>query len=323
VAIPADRAGTGGGGAGGGSWVDLDRPPLSAPALRRALLAPAGPLTRLEVVARAGSTNADLLAAAADPVAWPDLSALVADHQARGRGRSGRAWHTPPRAAVTASLLLRPASPPPSWSWLPLLAGLGVVRALRDVAGVPAALKWPNDVLVAEPDAGPDPRPDGPDAPEGSGGEGGPGGEPVHGLRKVAGVLVEVAGPAVAVGVGVNVTQGRDELPVPTATSLRLAGSATTDRDTVTRAVLRSVAAQYERWRAAGGDAVAAGIADAVRESCVTLGRSVRVHRPGGSVLQGVAEGIDDDGRLLLRSPGGVDHAVSAGDVEHLRDALP
>jgi len=286
---------------------------LRADALRRVLTVPNGPLSRLEVVPRTGSTNADLLAASVDVSGWPELGVLIAEHQDGGRGRAGRDWFTPARAALTLSVLLRPAAPPTTWSWLPLLVGLGVVRALRDVAGVQAGLKWPNDVLVAESESG---------SGEGAGAGGnGDAPERLHGGRKVAGILAEASGPAVVVGIGVNVTQTREELPVGTATSLRLAGSATTDRDTVARAVLRSVAAQYVRWREADGDAVACGVADAVRESCLTLGRFVRVDLPGGGSLVGTAEGVDGAGRLLLRSAEGADHVVAAGDVRHLRDA--
>lgn len=301
-------------------WVDLERPPLRVAALRSALLAPAGPLARLELVPRTGSTNSDLVAAAADEAAWPEISLLVADHQDGGRGRAGRTWHTPARAALTSSLLLRPAAPPSAWSWLPLLVGLGVVRALRDVAGVQAGLKWPNDVLVAEParrseDAArhtPGQR----RAPERHA-------TGVHGARKVAGVLAEATGAAVVVGVGLNVSQTREELSVPTATSLRLVGAATTDRDTLLRALVRSVAEQYLRWRDADGDAVACGVADAVRESCLTLGRAVRVDLPGGASVTGTADGLDDAGRLLLLLPSGGTRVVAAGDVVHLRDSAP
>jgi BirA family biotin operon repressor/biotin-[acetyl-CoA-carboxylase] ligase len=282
-----------------GPWDDLQRPPLRADALRRALLAPAGPLSRLDVVPQAGSTNADLLAAAAaEPGAWPDLSALVADHQVAGRGRLERSWETPPRTAVTVSLVLRPAVAFERWSWLPLLAGAAVSEALRRVAGLDAGLKWPNDVLVRDPD-----------------------GEP----RKVCGLLVEVLPGATAavLGVGLNVSQSRAELPVTTATSLRLAGAATTDRDTVLRAVLRAVADRYRRWVAAGGDVVASGLAAGVREACWTLGLPVRVELPGGPALTGVAEELDDQGRLVVRRPDGTPEAVAAGDVVHVRAAGP
>lgn len=278
-------------------YSDLGRPPLRPTALREALLAPAGPLSRLEVLADVGSTNAELAARAAaeGAAAWPHLSVVTADHQSAGRGRLGRSWSAPPRSGLAVSVLLRPAEvgvPAQRWSWLPLLAGLAVVTGLRRVAGVPAELKWPNDVLVGE--------------------------------RKVAGVLAEVlpAGAGVVVGVGLNVTTLEDELPVPTATSLRLLGAATTDRDVLLRVLLRGLAEEVARWAAAGGSATASGLADRVRGACGTLGRVVEVHLPDGATAAGTAEGIDDAGQLLLRLPatGGAGLlALAAGDVVHLR----
>lgn len=284
-------------GVDGGPWHDLRRPPLRQDALRRALVAPHGPFARLDVVAATGSTNADLrAAAAADAGAWPDLSVLTTDHQQAGRGRLDRTWETPARAAVTVSVLLRPSVPPTRWSWLPLLAGAAVADALHRVCGVAAGLKWPNDVLVA-----------------GDDGE----------QRKVCGVLTEVVAgqQAVVVGVGVNVSQSAAELPVPSATSLLLAGAATTDRDTVLRAVLRALADTYVAWTAAAGDVAASGLAAAVRERCWTLGRPVEVDLPGGTVLRGTAEELDDEGRLVVRDAGGTRHAVAAGDVVHARSS--
>lgn len=285
-------------------YSDLSRPPLRAAALRAALVAPAGPLPRLEVLAQVGSTNAELLGrAAADPGAWPHLSVLTTDSQTAGRGRLGRAWTAPPRSGLAVSVLLRPGDltppvPAERWSWLPLLAGLAVVGAVRDVAGLPASVKWPNDVVVGD--------------------------------RKLAGILTEAApgqgGGAVVVGVGLNASLAERELPVPTATSLVLEGAATTDRDTVLRALLRSLVTEVGRWVDAGGDPVASGLAARVREACSTLGRGVRVDLPGGEVLVGEAEGVDDAGRLLVRSAsaasaaGGDDLvAVAAGDVVHVR----
>ncbi len=287
-------------------WGDLDRPPLRVEALRRALLEPVGPLARLDLVESTGSTNADLVSAVSRPAGspdedgaqeWPHLSVLVADHQAAGRGRLGRTWQTPPRSSLTFSLLLRPDPVPlAEWSWVPLLAGLAVVRTLRATAGLQAGLKWPNDVLVGDP-------------PE---------------ARKVAGILSEVTtgpSPALVLGIGVNVTTTAEEVPVPTATSLRMEGSATTDRDTVLRALVRELVDVLARWGDHGGDAVGSGLAAQVREVCVTLGRRVRVELPGGvDGVVGVAEGIADDGRLLVRAPEGI-VGVAAGDVVHLRDA--
>jgi BirA family biotin operon repressor/biotin-[acetyl-CoA-carboxylase] ligase len=232
---------------------------------------------------------------------------LVADHQDAGRGRLGRSWQAPPRAGLAVSVLLRPPVDPARWSWLPLLAGVAVVEALTRTCGVPAGLKWPNDVLVPEPVRGEPPE---------------------HGeRRKVCGVLAEaVTGPdgapvAAVVGFGLNVDQHRAELPVPTATSLRLAGSATLDRDTVLRACLRAVGVRYRQWVDAGGDPRAGGLGAAYREACLTLGREVEVQLPGdGGTVRGIAEEVDDDGRLVVAAAGGR-RALAAGDVVHVRPA--
>jgi BirA family transcriptional regulator, biotin operon repressor / biotin---[acetyl-CoA-carboxylase] ligase len=286
---------------------------LRALPLRRALLPPSGSFDRLELLDSVPSTNAELASRAARG-GWSDLSVLAADHQSAGRGRLGRTWTAPARTALAASVLLRPgpAVPVGTWSWLPLLAGVSIVEALRAVAGVDASVKWPNDVLVSV------------DLRDGA-------------PQKVCGVLSEVVptpeGQAVVLGFGLNVRQTREELPVPTATSLLLAGAATTDRDTVLRACLRSLAVAYLAWKAAGGNAVACGLAAVTREACSTLGQHVRVELPGGvRPLEGVAEGLDDEGRLLVRPLAGPSGqagqpgqpgqarvvAVAAGDVVHL-----
>jgi len=318
-----------------GPWADLARPPLRELALRAALEGPAGPLGRLVVEQELASTSTALAERArAEPHRWPDLSVLVVEHQTQGRGRRGRSFTTAPRAALTASVLLR--TPPGSAAhlpWLPLLAGLAVTDELRRRAGVQAVLKWPNDVLVPP--------------PPGSGGtaraDGAPGGAPLpeQAPGKVCGVLAEVlpavaparggggpgAGPVVVVGLGLNVDARADELPGPGATSLRLAGAATTDRDVLLRAVLRRLAALYARWCAVVGaddEAAAAralaALTDPVREVCSTLGERVRVELPGGRVLEGLAESLDASGALVVRTAEGP-RAVTAGDVVHLRPA--
>jgi BirA family biotin operon repressor/biotin-[acetyl-CoA-carboxylase] ligase len=201
------------------------------------------------------------------------------------------------------SVLLLPRDVPQlRWSWLPLLAGVGVREALVRVAGVPAELKWPNDVLV------PRELPATPQSPRG----------------KVCGVLAEVVptpdGPGVVLGMGLNVSQRSDELPVADAVSLTGLGAATTDRDTVLRAMLRAVGARYETWVAAAGDPRGSGLGAAYREACATIGRQVRVALPGGQELRGAAEGVDDDGRLVVvAADGSTRTALAAGDVVHVR----
>ncbi|MBN0040282.1 biotin--[acetyl-CoA-carboxylase] ligase [Cellulosimicrobium cellulans] len=277
---------------------DGERPGLRAEFLRELLVAPAGPLARLEVVAESASTNAELARAVAeDPGAWPAPALLVAEHQPGGRGRLGRSWTTPPRAALLGSLLLRPDVPRGSLSWLPLLAGLATARALRATAGVDAVVKWPNDVLVPDPGAG-TPAP----------------------LRKVAGILAEVLPDGgVVVGVGLNVSQRRDELPVVTATSLTLAGAATADREVVLVALHEAFGEILGRWQESGGDARAAGLDTDCAEVSATLGTRVRVERVGGGDVVGLATGLAPDGGLVVREDDGTERVHHSGDVHHLR----
>ena len=282
-----------------------DRRPLDRDALCADLLVPVGPLSRLGIVAETGSTNADLAAAlTAHPDDWPDLSVLIAEHQAAGHGRSGRSWETPARAAVTLSLVLRPEGvPDAAFGWLPLLAGTATAAAIREVTELRAVVKWPNDVLVTAPGLA---------ELEGWGRH-----------RKVAGILAEViatpTGPAVVVGIGVNVLQTASELPVESAISLAMAAPLRTSRDAVIRAVLRAVGARYRNWCEARGDAGASGIAAEVSTTCVTLGRRVTVDRPGGEILIGVAESLSRSGALRVVDDEGAVHDVLAGDVRQVR----
>ena len=278
-------------------WSDLDRPPLNAAALRRAIVDPPGLWTALDVVEATGSTNSDLAARAAAGAA--EGAVLVAEEQTDGRGRLDRRWSEPPRSGLFLSVLLRPGDPAAGrdpvpvhrWGWLPLLAGVATATALSRAAGVDTALKWPNDLLVTV-----------------DGGD-----------RKAGGILAERTGATgVVIGIGVNVTLRAAELPVPTAGSLALAGAAGTDRDPLLRAVLRSLADWYERWRAAAGDPDASRLQHTYAAGCATLGRQVRAELPGGGELAGTAVAVDGDGRLVIAGPDG-EQPVAAGDVVHLR----
>jgi BirA family biotin operon repressor/biotin-[acetyl-CoA-carboxylase] ligase len=264
---------------------DPNRPPLDGTALAEA----AGPRWRVEVVDASPSTNADVVGRGRE--GEPAGLVVLAEHQTAGRGRLDRVWVTPPRAALTVSLLVDPGAVPPGrWPWLPLLTGLAVSEAVREVTGLEARLKWPNDVLVAE-----------------SGEE-----------RKVAGVLVELvdrpAGTAAVVGVGLNVSSTREELPVGAATSLALAGADRPDRAALLLALLRAFGRRFDDWLAESGD----GVRAAYVAACSTLGREVRVALPEGRTLEGRAVDVDTDGRLLVDDGTRV-HALGAGDVVHVR----
>lgn len=258
------------------------RPPLDSDRL-----AEAGPDLAVEVLDVAASTNA-VVADRARAGAAEGL-VVVAEHQTAGRGRLARTWETPPRAALTFSVLLRPRVSPEQWPWLPLLTGYAVGAALRD-AGFDAGVKWPNDVLIGD--------------------------------LKVAGILVErvdtPTGAAAVLGVGLNVSTTAAELPVPTATSLALAGGSgdeVPDRTALLLALLARLREEYDAWQRGEGDLRAA-----YTRACVTVGRDVRVDLPGGDTLRGRATGLDAGGRLTVRpEAGSAETAVGAGDVVHAR----
>ncbi len=230
------------------------------------------------------STNLALLA---DPQPG---RVVVADHQSAGQGRRGRQWVTPAGAALAVSVAV-PAPVPLLIGWVPLLAGVAVQRALVEHEyPLRAELKWPNDVLVV---------PNGPGRP-----------------GKVCGVLASVQGSQVVVGVGLNIDQGAEDLPVPSATSWRLGR----DGSPLPRSVRASWLEAYlthlaDLLHGLSEDPEAAR--SAYLEVCCTLGQEVAVQLTSTTV-RGQASGIDRDGALVV-AHGGRRSVHHAGDVVHLR----
>ncbi len=276
-------AGSGPAGSGpvGSGPVELAPPPLNAADLAQALIRPGGLWREIRVVDATGSTNTDLLKAA--EAGAPEGVILAAETQTAGRGRMGRSWVSPPRTAVIFSVLLRPADVPASRrGWVPLLTGVAAVSALRRVAQIDAALKWPNDVLVRH--------------------------------NKLAGILAEQKGGAIVAGIGINVSAAPPGPAGTSATSLEAEG-ALVPRDRLLAAVLGELEQSYLRW---ARDPDGCGLRQQYQSMCDTIGRAVRVELPGGRVLAGMAADIDAHGRLVVRT-GDALTAVSAGDVVHVR----
>ena len=143
---------------------------------------------------------------------------VATDEQTEGRGRLGRTWHAPAGSSLLFSIVLEPAVAPDRLPELSLVAGAAVAEAIRSETGLETSVKHPNDVLV--------------------------------GGRKAAGILAESAEGRVVLGIGINVTQSRDELPGdadPKATSLALEG-ARVDRSELLASVLEQLERHYDRW---------------------------------------------------------------------------
>jgi BirA family biotin operon repressor/biotin-[acetyl-CoA-carboxylase] ligase len=149
----------------------------------------------------------------------PEGTVVATDHQTAGRGRLGRVWEDKPGTSLLFSVLLRPAVPSDRLPELSLVAAEGVADALRDLTGLPASVKDPNDVLI----------------------EG----------RKVAGVLGEASEGRVVLGIGVNVHQTAAELPPETrlpATSLAIETGSEVDRGDLLVVVLERLERRYDAW---------------------------------------------------------------------------
>lgn len=242
------------------------------------------PPVAVETVA---STNAEVATAARAGAEEGFL--IVAEEQRSGRGRLDRSWSSPRGAGLTFSVLLRPMPPPGTWGWLPLIGGLALLTAVRQVGGVEAALKWPNDLLL-----GPD-------------------------QAKAAGILAESGEGAVVLGMGMNVSTAAGELP-DGATSL-LAQGCRVSRERLLVELVLTLENLCDRWTDADGDAHRSGVLAAYRGGCTTLGRAVTVHLPQGATRTGIAEGIDFNGGLQVRGPDRSLTTVVAADVVHVRPA--
>jgi BirA family biotin operon repressor/biotin-[acetyl-CoA-carboxylase] ligase len=183
------------------------------------------------------------------------------------------------------SVLVRPVDMPrETWTWLPLIAGLSACDAVRETAGVNASVKWPNDLVVVE-------------------GSGVP--------RKLAGILSEaIDDGTVVLGIGINVSLTKDELPIPTATSLRLEGGSV-NREKLLASVLAHLAHRLSQWRA--GDP---SFVEDYRAACVTIGREVEVTLPEQVILTGTVVAVDDHGHLVVNNGAGM-QIITAGDVIH------
>jgi BirA family biotin operon repressor/biotin-[acetyl-CoA-carboxylase] ligase len=237
----------------------------------------------LHVLARTTSTNDEAKRAAKEGA--PHGATWVAETQDAGRGRQGRAWVSPPGENLTFSVLARLPCPNERVPQLAIAAGLAVVDVVRSL--LPRArvmLKWPNDVLV------------GAEATE----------------KKIAGVLVESAFAhgrveSIVVGIGLNVhTRDFPEELTTIATSLALEGGTALHRGDILADVLARLDHDLVHVAGRGLGIVHARIekADALR------GRRVKTE-----ALEGIAEGIDLDGRLVVKKPDGSIERLFSGEV--------
>lgn len=288
--------------------------PLDVALLRAALVdTPATTWQSLEVADVTGSTNSDMVQRASADLTC-DRALLLAEYQTNGRGRYTRSFVAPHQSSISFSALIRTGTVSSQrWALLPLATGVAVIDGLRrtlreagidagagagSASGTPGeidlSLKWPNDILC-------------------NGG-------------KLAGMLVEMAAvdrtfpdgssaAAIVPGVGINVTQSPDELPVDYAVSLAMVlGDHTPSREDLAIAIFTELDRRVQEWWR--GDTV---MLEDYIDRCSTIGQEVDIQLPDGAMAHGTAVDVAEDGCLLLRTANGAVQAVRAGDVRHVR----
>jgi BirA family biotin operon repressor/biotin-[acetyl-CoA-carboxylase] ligase len=216
----------------------------------------------------------------------PEGSVVFAESQTKGRGRLARKWHSPAHRGLLFSVLLRPRLRPQEATQLTVASATALRRAIQAQTGLPAEIKWPNDILIRG--------------------------------RKVAGILTELSAELdcvkyVILGIGVNVNSNPGDFPLELrklATSLKIETGRTVARADLAVTILRELDQDYARL--ASGRFAA--VADEWEAHGTTLGREILI-RTGERYIRGRAESLDEDGALLLRTEHGHLERIVGGDV--------
>lgn len=233
-------------------------------------------MSEIRTVAQTGSTNDDVAALARQGA--PEGLWLRAERQSGGRGRQGRRWHSPPGNLYASTLVrLRPGDPPAPTLALVAAVALHEVASSFAITGVGIEIKWPNDLLVAG--------------------------------AKLSGILLERIDESIVVGFGVNLADHPDESARPAINMGMLGG--VPDPDRFLAALAESFARWLRRWREEG--------LQPIRERWLAaahpLGTALSTHDPGGDRLEGLFDGLDENGALRLRLSDGAVRVIHAGDV--------
>jgi len=242
----------------------------------------------LELHQEIDSTNARAVVLAR--AGAPDGALVLAEHQTAGRGRLGRRWFAPKGTCLLLSLVLRPRLQPRQAQRVTMICSLAAVEAIAGASGLAAQLKWPNDILIQG--------------------------------RKLGGLLAELGVTAgrldyVVAGMGLNVNLDPSALPplASPATSLSIALGHPVSRLDLLAELLQAVETRCDRLSAGWSPH------EEWQRHLATLGQQVRVGTSSG-VIEGVAEGVDEDGALLVRASDGSIQRVLVGDVT-LRGQTP
>ena len=220
------------------------------------------PYWRVSVVELTGSTQNDLLQLVESNNAL-DGQVIATEFQSNGRGRLDRTFQAPAQSALLFSFYIKPRKERSDWGFIPLIAGLSLVRAITTIdTAMNVSLKWPNDFIINE--------------------------------KKCAGIIAQTTNEGIVIGIGLNVSMTPNELPVSTATSLAIEGSTITDRNLLLSHLLNTFAELFEAWEE-GFE-----LLDEYASASSTIGKKVRIELPNGENLEATVARISHTGELVL-----------------------
>jgi BirA family biotin operon repressor/biotin-[acetyl-CoA-carboxylase] ligase len=232
------------------------------------------------------STNTLAMELAAEGT--PEGTVVVAETQTGGKGRLGRKWISP-KGNLYLSVVLRPNIPTHKAPLITLMGAVAVAAAIRKTCGLEAGIKWPNDILISG--------------------------------KKVSGLLTEMSAEQdrirhIVLGIGVDVNMENDALPPEIrglTTTLAAEAGAKIDRTTLLQQILRDLENWYQQLLSND-----AAVLEEWNRLNMTIGSRVSVSG-AGETLEGLAQGVENEGRLVVRLDDGTIRTVAAGDVTILR----
>jgi BirA family transcriptional regulator, biotin operon repressor / biotin---[acetyl-CoA-carboxylase] ligase len=202
---------------------------------------------------------------------------LRAEAQTGGRGRLDRAWESPPGNLYCSTIIrIRPAEPAPAT--LALVAAVAVWQTVESLLPGRAKIKWPNDIMI--------------------------------GPAKLCGILLERAGDAIIMGIGLNIRAHPDLAERPT-TSLWAQGAVEADASNMLEELSEKLSKLLETWRTYGLGPICALWLQAAHEP----GTSLRINLPDGTAFDSQFYTLDDDGAMIVDLPDGTKRTIHAGDV--------
>jgi BirA family transcriptional regulator, biotin operon repressor / biotin---[acetyl-CoA-carboxylase] ligase len=217
----------------------------------------------------------------------PEGTVIIAEEQLSGRGRMDRKWHSPKYTGIWMSIILRPNIPLPKAPQLTLLTAAAIVQGIEDITGVQPEIKWPNDILISG--------------------------------KKVTGILTELVAEAdrinaVIIGIGMNVNQTKEDFPVELqeiATSLLLEKGGKVSRADLIKSIFMNLEKLYLLYLEEGFFPI-----KLLWESyAISIGRKITARTLTHTIV-GKAQGITDDGVLIIEDELGKTHHVYSADIE-------